>query len=121
MEKFHLTSKLSPGDAVVMTVAIKSLHDIYPGEYETSVETSAMEVWENNPHIVPLSETSKHKELHYALINQSNQRANSFMQAYADGLSKVIQRPLQITVNKPQLYLTEEEKSWMDQIQQYKT
>lgn len=121
MKRLLLKSLLSPGDAVVMTAAVRSLHDTYPGEYLTDVETSAMEIWENNPNRTVLGTSAEVNELQYELVHQSNQRALSFMQAYTDGLSRVIGRPLQLTVNRPQLYLSEEEKSWMDQLQQYST
>lgn len=123
MQKLYLKSVLSPGDAVVMTAAVKSLHSTYPGEYSTDVETSAMEVWENNPYRVRLvGETDIQRcDLHYSLVNLSNQRANSFMQAYVDGLSKIIQRPLQLTTNRPDLYISEDEKKWMDHVQHHKT
>jgi len=120
MRKLLLKSVLSPGDAVVMTAAIESLHRTYPGEFQTGVSTSAMEIWDNNPHVIS-SFDSEEIELQYNLIHQSNQWANSFMQAYVEGLSRVIQRPLQLATNRPHLYVTDEEKGWVDQIQQYFT
>ena len=118
MKKYLLKSNLSPGDAVVATTAIKSLHDLYPGEYSTAVDTSAMEVWENNPYISEKSDEHELTELNYPLIHQSNQRLVSFAQAYVDGLSQVIKRPLYLTTNRPHLYLSDVEKQWMDQIQE---
>lgn len=119
MRKLLLKSVLSPGDAVVMTAAIKSLHVTYPSEYLTAVETSTNEIWENNPLICKPEEDFEKVDLHYELIHQSNQISNSFMQAYVDGLSKVIDRPLILKTYKPDLYLNDQEKSWINQIQQY--
>lgn len=119
INKIKLKSVLSPGDAVVMTAAIRSLHTVYPDEYITAVETTAMEIWENNPFITPADDTFKECDLNYNLIHKSNSRAVSFLEAYVDGLSKVIERPLYLTTNRPDLYITNEERSWMDQIQQY--
>lgn len=121
MQKLLLNSFLSPGDAVVMTSAIKSLHDIYPGEYQTDVYTSAPEIWQNNPHITHDDGTFEKHNLHYDLVHQSDQIAISFMQAYTAGLCKVIGRPLSLTTNRPHIYLHQDEKVWVDQIQQYKT
>lgn len=119
MQQLKLKSLLSPGDALAMTSAIYSLHQQYPGEYETDVETSAMEIWENNPDITKLEDTSP-TELHYPLVHKSNQILTTFLNGYVQGLADVIQRPLQLQTNRPHLYLTENEAiKWMDQAQQY--
>lgn len=120
MRKLHLKSFLSPGDAVVMTAAIESLHTTYPGEFQTSVETSTMEIWENNPHISQMFDAEPH-DVHYPLVHHSNQVAYHFMQAYVNGISQVIEKPLYLTTNKPHIYLSDEEKAWMDQVQHFLT
>lgn len=117
-----IKSTLSPGDAVVMTAAIKSLHDTYPGEYQTDVLTSTSEIWENNPYITSLSEPfPEENNLHYNVIHRCNQELVSFLEAYTRGLSELIERPLRLTTNRPHIYLTDDEIAWMDQVQQYKT
>lgn len=121
MKKLLVKSNLSPGDAVVMTAAIRSLHDTYPNEYYTAVQTSTSEIWQNNPYIDEWTSECEVVDLHYFLIQRSNQVIISFMQAYVDGLSKIIQRPLQLTTNRPHLYLSDDEKNCMDQIQEHKT
>lgn len=122
MRKLLLTSLLSPGDAVVMTAALKSLHDTYPGEYQTDVCTSTSEVWQQNPYITPDDGTFEKFVLNYDLIHQSNQINLSFMDAYVRGISQLIERPLHLTVNRPYIYLTDDEKfNWIDQVQQHAT
>lgn len=121
--KMILKSFLSPGDAVVMTAAIESLHNTYPKQYITDVDTSTKEIWENNPHITDLKSdsTAEQIQLHYDGIAKCNQVNISFMQAYVEGLQGIINKPLQLTTNRPHLYLHEDEKKWMDQVQQYAT
>ncbi len=129
--KLLLKSNLSPGDALVLTAAIHSLHTTYPDEYITDVRTAAMQIWENNPFItkledndpelLPLLDTNGNN-LHYDLVHQSNQRLNNFIHGYVNGLSKIIDRPLELQINRPLLYLTKQEsEEWMDQVQQYFT
>lgn len=52
--KLLLCNHLSPGDVVAMTAAVRDLHRKYPNEYITDVDTSAREIWENNPYLTKL-------------------------------------------------------------------
>lgn len=122
IQKLILRSQLSPGDALVLTAAIESLHKQYPGEYLTDVRTSASEIWENNPNITSLSENEVSiTDVHYSLVHKSNQYLNTFLHGYVDGLSKVTDRPLSLLTNRPHIYLTEDEMKWTDQIAQHFT
>lgn len=124
MQKIIFKSFLSPGDALVLTAAIESLHLTYPGEYETDVRTAGMEIWQNNPRITSLQEGDMHtrkEDIHYPLVHESNQKLNTFLHAYISDLSRIIERPLTLMTNRPHIYLTEEEKSWLDQIAQHFT
>src|SRR5262245_52821969 len=66
---------LSLGDIVMLTTAVRDLHDCYPGQFVTDVRTSCAELWENNPRITPLNETDPDAELldcSYPLIDRCN-------------------------------------------------
>lgn len=52
--KLLLVNRLSPGDIVMMTAAVRDLHRAHPNEFFTDVFTSAQPLWENNPHITKL-------------------------------------------------------------------
>lgn len=52
--KLLLINRLSPGDIVMMTAAVRDLHRAHPNEFFTDVFTSAQELWENNPYITKL-------------------------------------------------------------------
>ena len=47
--KLILTCSLSPGDIVMLTAAVRDLHQTYPNEFVTDVRTPCPAIWENNP------------------------------------------------------------------------
>lgn len=53
-EKIVLVNDLSPGDILIMSVAIRALHKAHPGQYLTDVRSPANEIFLNNPYITPL-------------------------------------------------------------------
>ncbi len=114
---------LSPGDVLTLTAAIKSLHDFYPTQYETDVRTSCDAIFEHNPYITKLDDSAGDAiEMHYTeLINRSNQAPNSFLRGYTDHLGKQLGVPLDLSTNRPHLWLSEDEKKWMHQIQEHVT
>lgn len=122
--KLILINKLSPGDILVMTAAIECLHEAYPGKFLTDVRCAVPDIFENNPYITKLSEQDDGVEIinmHYPLINRSNQIAIHFMKGYVDYLSQQLGIVIPFTARKPKVYLTEEEKLWVDQIAQHFT
>jgi ADP-heptose:LPS heptosyltransferase len=115
-----LRNHLSPGDVLAMTAAIYSLHKQHPGRYLTAVDTTAPALFEHNPDIITL-ETAKARgaeevQTHYPAINESNQRAIHFLQAYCEYFSDALQVKVPLLTNKPMLYLSPEEKAWLPQV-----
>jgi ADP-heptose:LPS heptosyltransferase len=115
-----LRNNLCPGDVIVSSAAIYSLHKLYPGKYLTAVEGTATQIWEHNPHVVPVSELDNPRsvEMHYPLIHECNQRAVHFMQGYCDYLGIQLGIPLPLMTNRPRIYVSSREKTWMDQVHQ---
>lgn len=116
MNNLHLISKLSPGDTMTLTIAVESLHQNFPGEYITSVETTAMEIWENNPWITPKEEGASEVHCKYPTIHSCNQIPYPFCEGYTHFLSEYLQRPFRAIINRPCIYLSNEEKEWTNQI-----
>jgi ADP-heptose:LPS heptosyltransferase len=120
--KLILKNYLSPGDVLVMTGAIRSLHESQPGKYRIAVETSANAFFEHSPDVEPLDKArdEKWEEVHmqYPLIHQCNQRAVHFMEGYVQFFADNLQVPVRLTVNRPQVWLSNEEKSWMNQVEE---
>ena len=76
-KKLLIRNFQSPGDILMLTAAIRDLHKTYPEQYLTNVETSAMELWENNPYIdKTINKDDSDVEIieaKYDLIHQSNE------------------------------------------------
>lgn len=118
-ERLLLRCHLSPGDILMLTAAVRDLHRAFPGRYITAVETSAPELWENNPLIWThgrAQRTWREIEMQYPLIHQSNQRPVHFLQGYADFLGSELGVPIPITAFRGDIYLTTAEKEWMNQV-----
>jgi len=119
-EKLTLSCRLSPGDIMTLTAAVESLHTTYPGEYLTDIRTPCGAIWENNPHITAIPDDQGRRiEMEYPQINRSNSEAIPFIGAYTAFLAEQIGRPLKLTTNRPHLYLSELEKSWLNQVTEF--
>jgi len=109
---------LSPGDVLVSTAVIRDLHKAYPGEYITGYKGSAPEIFENNPYITPMADgDGMVVELQYPAIHQCNQRPVHFLTAYHEYVSMGLGRPIPVTLGRPDVHLSDDEKQWTDQIE----
>ena len=78
-----------------------------------------MEIWENNPHISKVDPNEAEIiDCHYDLIQRSNQTSYTFLHGYTLDLGRRLKLPLSLEVNRPYLYLSDEEKSWISQVQE---
>ena len=111
--KIILKTALSPGDICTLTAAIESLHSTYPGQFVTDIRTSCDELLEHNPRITHLADDAGESiEMHYTdLIDRSDTRPNSFLRGYCNDLGKSLGVPLDLTTNRPHLYLTHDERA----------
>lgn len=118
-----LACHLCPGDVMTLTAAVESLHRQFPGEYETDVRTSAREIWEHNPRITKISVDPGVRviDMHYPSIGYSNQVQCSFLDGYTRFLGEQLEIPLRLQVNRPCVYLSENEKVWVNQIREHVT
>jgi ADP-heptose:LPS heptosyltransferase len=120
--KLILHCRLSPGDVLTMTAAVESLHVTYPGEYLTDVRTPASEIWQHNPRITPLADDeAEHFELEYPSIHQSDRILAPFLSGYTRDLGRKLGVPLELTINRPLLFLSEEEREWINQLREHFT
>ena len=120
--KLILRNHLSPGDVLTMTAAVHSLHRAQPGKYRTAVDTSCPALWENNPDVEPLAVAQQEKweevGMHYPLVNRCGQEPVHMLQGYADFLAENLQVKAPLAVNRPLVYLSEQEKGWMSQVEE---
>jgi hypothetical protein len=87
-------------------------------KYVLSVSgTAASHVFENNPHVLHRDgDQGEMIVMEYPLIHQSNQSAAHFMEGYLQFLGQKLGIEIKSVVNRPQLYLSEEEKAWLPQV-----
>lgn len=118
-QKLILKSVLSPGDAVMLTAAVRDLHRAHPGKFLTDVRTAAGELWEHNPYVFPLADDDPDAqtiEVNYPLINSSNQRPYHFIHGYVQCLEERLGLRIPVTEFKGDIHLSPEEKAWISQV-----
>lgn len=110
--KIILKTHLSPGDICTLTAAIESLHVSYPGQFLTDVRTSCDDLFLHNPHVTKLVDAEAETiEMHYPLVNSSDAVPNPFLRGYCRFLGEHLGVPLELTTNRPHLYLSEGERT----------
>lgn len=117
--KLILRHHLSPGDVVMLAYAVKALHEQYPGQYLTDVDTSCNEIFEGNPFITPLTPGAPGVELlemHYPTIHRSNQHPYHFVNSFVHQLGNMLGIRLEPTAFQGAIYLREEEKWWFSAV-----
>ena len=82
--KIFLTNFQSPGDVLMLTSCVRDLKASHP-EISINVQTSAMELWNNNPYLdrrITKANADRVIEMHYPLINQSTQGQFHFIHGF---------------------------------------
>ena len=82
--KIFLTNFQSPGDVLMLTSCVRDLKASHP-EISVNVQTSAMELWDNNPYLdrnITKDNADKVIAMHYPLIHQSTQGQFHFMHGF---------------------------------------
>lgn len=119
--KLILTCDLCPGDVVMMTAAVRDLHRAHSGLFLTDVRTPAAQLWENNPWITQLSEDDPEVTvvpMRYDLIHESNEGAYHFIHGYVRHLEDFLGLRIPVTRFRGDIYLSDLEKSWLNQVQE---
>lgn len=110
----------SPGDVLMITAAVRDLKLAHP-EIEIDVDTSCPEIWENNPYITKLDPEEKDIEtykLDYPLIHQSNEGQYHFIHGFRKDIEKHLKLIIPPTKFKGDIHISDEEKSWMSQVEE---
>src|SRR5215469_2746945 len=111
----------SPGDIVMLTAAVRDLHQTFPNAFVTDVRTPCPALWENNPYITPIADDDLSVEridCHYPLIHSSNQLPFHFVQGFSAFLSERLGVRIQTTAFKGDVHLAPKEKSWISQVRE---
>lgn len=121
VQRTLLRCRLSPGDIVTLTAAVRDLHRAHPGLFDTAVETSAHELWDNNPYVSAYDANAgewRIVDMHYPLIQHSNQRPVHFIQGYTEYLSQQLGVPIPTTEFRGDIHLSTDETSWVNQVRE---
>lgn len=121
-KRLILRNRLAPGDILVMTAAIRSLHKAYPGAFITDVESPVPEIFQHNPYITSLNGDGQVVDMHYPLISDHHVRGHHNPGAgvsgrhFSDGHRKFLEEVLELEIPRtgltPEIYLTQDEKLW---------
>ena len=110
----------SPGDILMLTAAVRDLKLSHP-DILIDVRTSAGEIWENNPHLTPLNEKDKDVEIYevsYPLIHNSNEGQYHFIHGFRYDIEEKLKVKIKPTLFKGEIFLSEQEKSWISQVEE---
>jgi len=119
MRKVILRNELSPGDILTMTRVVADLAMAFP-EWLIDVRSPCPEIWENNPYIVPLEQKEEGVEsftVHYNGIHESGWKGQHWTDAFHDDVEQQLGVSFSKTGIKPELYLSDEEKGWINQVE----
>ncbi len=117
--KLILTSKLSLGDEIMLTAALRDLHKTYPNRFYTHVRTLSPELWENNPYLSPLdadTESAESIECHYPRINRESSTPYHCIYGFIQELNRRLGIEIRPTKYSGSIHLSQEEKSWYTQL-----
>jgi hypothetical protein len=103
---------LSPGDSLVLSQSIRSLHLQYPGEYLTDVAVHKRELFDHNPDITRLAAGSSFVVRMQNQFHLANERPIHFAQTHADWLGQMLGIPLTIQIPTPVVYVPDRERTW---------
>lgn len=120
--KLILSCRLSPGDVLMLTAAVRDLHRLYPGQFITDVRTPCPDLWKHNPHLTPLDDSDPEAEFiecHYPLIQQSNQGAMHFIHGYPRFLGERLQVNLMPGEFRGDLHLADDETGLPFQLDEF--
>lgn len=118
--KIILKNFQSPGDILMLTAAVRDLKTAFP-EWKIDVRTSVPEIWENNPHLSQLSEDDPKAEIvecDYPLIHKSNDYPYHFIHGFRMFLESHFNIKIPQGKFKGEIFLSDEEKIWMSQIEE---
>jgi ADP-heptose:LPS heptosyltransferase len=119
--KLILKNYQCPGDNIMLSHALKSLHETYPGRFITDVRVTCRDIFEGNPFITILREEDFDVRVincEYPTIDQSNQSPVQFITSFTTDLSNKLKLPIWPTEFQGVIYIRDEEKGWFSQVRE---
>lgn len=112
-KKIILHNRLSPGDILMLTAAVRDLATAHGEEYAIDVRTSCAEIWHNNPFLTRISDddpSALHIKMEYPLINKSNILPYHFIHGFRKFLERQLDRHIPQGPFKGDIHLSEIER-----------
>jgi hypothetical protein len=119
MRKYVFRCRLSLGDIVLLTAAVRDLHLHFPGRYCTDVRTCFPDLWTHNPYLTPLGEYDpgvKVLDCKLPLINRSQISACHSIHGFIDFLNQYLGTSMKPTAFRGDIHLSRREKAALSQV-----
>lgn len=108
-----LRNRLSPGDVLVMSVAIRALWKAHNDKFCIDVDTPCPQIFENNPYITRFDHAGAQViDMHYPEIHKSGASGRHFTDGHRKYLEEVLGLEIPRVGLLPDIFLTQDEKLW---------
>jgi len=114
MKRIIFQCPLALGDIVLLTAAVRDLHQAYPGRFLTDVRSHYPELWQGNPYLSPLTAGDGGVEVidcDYPLIQRANRAPYHCLHGFIEFLNERLGLHIRPSLMKGDLYLSAEEKA----------
>lgn len=124
MKKIILGNPMAIGDNLVLTTAIRHIHEQYPNEFKIGVSSYYPEVYLNNPDITQFSAEELEEFIPTITVNYTDEfehkktSGKHFAQGYITFLNNVFDLNIKLTDCRPSVYLSDEEIEEAKQIKE---
>jgi ADP-heptose:LPS heptosyltransferase len=120
MRSYILRCRLSLGDIVLLTAAVRDLQLHFPGSYRIDVRTCFPDLWAHNPYLTPLGEYDpgvKVLDCVLPLINQSHTAACHSIHGLLDFLNQYLGASMKPTAFHGDIHLSRRERLRPSQVE----
>jgi hypothetical protein len=110
-QAIHLVNFQAPGDIVMMTAAVRDLKHATGNRFKIAVSTTAMELWQDNPFVVPkkaLGPTFREVRCEYPLVHQAH-RPYHFIHGMVQDLERKLNVRIPVTQFRGDIHLSKPE------------
>jgi ADP-heptose:LPS heptosyltransferase len=109
------------GDVVLLTAAVRDLHQYIPGAYSTDVRTGFPELWAHNPYLSQIDEYASDVRVidcGMPLVNRSDQAGRHAIHGFTEFLSETLGIPIALTQFKGDIHLSQEERRGISPVEE---
>ena len=117
-----LTCRMSMGDIVMLSAAVRDLHRAYPGGFSTNLRTTCPEIWEGNPYRSSVNHSASDVttiDCHYPLIHRANEDGRHCLHGFIEFLNDYLSLEISLTEPRGEVLLRSEEKQWLPQVAEW--